>query len=191
MRLAVLADRGRVAAGITLVVIPYRLLFDGYRRDVGEPTALIVGSLEIGQKGQSGVAVMDHGLLYPSNERPDLRISDISGGQVARAASGSKKGANGGIQARGREVRIGLAELKRSPLRVTELPPALAIAAQTQEVGPAELLAGPTQRHCHGPRHGHDQRRGGDDARRRILRHQLEAGTVGVGGALLQQPHPG
>src|SRR5215216_2849979 len=143
MRLGVLAERGRVAAGIALVVIPHRLLLDSYRGDVGQPSTSVVGPLEIGQKGQSGVAIMDHGLLHPSHERSRLRISDVSYGQVARAAGGGKEGANSGVQAGGGEVWIGLAEFERSPLRVTEFPPALAIAAQTQEVGPAELPARP------------------------------------------------
>ena len=186
LRLGVLAEGGRVPGRVALVVVPDRLLLDRHGGDVGEPGALVVGALQVGEEGEGGVAVVDDRPLDPLDELAGLGVGQVLLGEVAGELGGGEVGADGGVEAGGGVVGVGLAEPELPPFGVAVAGPAGVVAAQVEQVGPAKLLLGPAEGLGHRPRHGDHQRRGGDlgGAGRDHL------GPVGGLGPLLEQSDP-
>jgi len=67
-------------------------------------------------------------------------------------------GSNQGVKAGGRDIRVGLAKLKSTPLGVSEAAPTNAVARQLEDVTPTDRFARPAQGVRHGLGHADDQR---------------------------------
>ena len=152
--LALLED----AVGVARVVVDDRLLLDGHRRHVLVRVAALVGAVPVVEERQRRVAVVHHGRLDLPRELVGARLGQVLHRESLGLAVGGVGLPDERRQPAGREVRVGLAELERTPLRVAVSGPAGRVLGQGEDVGEAERLLGPSERLRHRAGHGDHER---------------------------------
>ena len=113
------------AVGIAAVVVEQRLLLDRDGRNVRERGAPGVGPVPVVEEGQRRVAVVHHGPLDVAGELLDVGPRQVLAREPLRLAGRGVVLGDGEVQPARREVRVGLAQPERTPLRVAELGPSL------------------------------------------------------------------
>ena len=118
-----------------------------------------VGLVHVVEERECGVSVVHDRRLDRLRERLHVGPSEILEGQVARLAGRGVVLRDREVESARREVRIGLAEAERAPLRMAERRPTFRVIGQGDDVGEAERLLGIAERLGHRLGHRDDQRR--------------------------------